>query len=89
MHAPVVPTLGIHRVGAKYLQFAAFDFGGQHSNHAPVFVLKEFPHRSGKDHQRNSRVAENKSFHVAVQFLAIGFVIFAIHREGKRLPLML
>jgi hypothetical protein len=59
-------------------------FGGQHADHSAVFVLEKSPHRSREDDHARTRVPENQGFHIAVQFLAVSFVIFAIHRdEGK------
>ena len=80
MHALVVPTLGIDGVWAKYLQFAALDLRRQYANHPSVFILEKFPHGSRKHQQRRSRMPENQRIHVPVQFLAVSFVIFAIHR---------
>src|ERR1017187_6127288 len=85
VHALVVPTLAIHRVRTKHLQFAALDLGRQRSYHSPIFVLKKSPLRRRKDQQRRPRMPENQRLDVPVQFLTVGFVIFAIHRKsGKR-----
>jgi len=79
MHALVVPTLGINSIGAKYLQFAALDFRRQHANHPAVFIFEKLSHGGRKHQQRSTRIPKNQSIHVPVQFLAITFVIFAIH----------
>ena len=81
MHALVVPALEVDRVRTKYLQFAAFNFRGQRSNHPPVLELEESPHRSREDHQRHSGMSEDQRLHVPVQLLAISLVIFAVHGE--------
>ena len=75
----VVPALGIDRVWAKNLQFPSIDFPGEHPDHAPVFILEKFPHRSGEDQQGSARLSKYQHLHLAMQFLAVPLVIFTIH----------
>src|SRR5579859_4895019 len=84
--ALVVPAFGVDAVRAKDLQFATLDLGRQNANHAPVFILEKLSHRGREDHQWHAGMAKDQSLHVAVQFLAVSFVIFAIHRE-EEIPL--
>ena len=79
MHALVVPALGVHRVGAEDLQLAGIDFRRQRPDHAPVFILEKPAHGSGKHQQGRARVSEDQHFHVAMQFVAVALVIFAVH----------
>ena len=79
MHALVVPTLGIDHVRTKYLQFAAVNLRSENADHSPIFIFKEFTHGSGEHEQRRAGVPEDQHFHIAIQFLAVSLVIFAIH----------
>jgi hypothetical protein len=81
MDAPVVPTLGVDRVRTENLQFAPIKLVGKRANYPTVFVFEKFPHRCGKNKQGHPCVPEHERFHVAVKFLAVTFVIFAVHRE--------
>src|SRR6202042_1268300 len=83
MHSPVVPALAIHAVGTKYLQFAAIDLSRQRANHFPIFILEKPSLRSRKHEQRRARMPKNQRLYVPVQFLAVGFVIFAVHRAAE------
>jgi hypothetical protein len=76
----VVPTLRVHGIGAEHLQFAAFDFWSEGTDHSTILVLEKFSHRCGEHEKWSSSMAENERFHVAVQFLAVTLVIFAIHQ---------
>ena len=82
MDAFVVPALGVDSIKAEDLQFPAFDFRGQNADHAAVFVLEKLTHGGWKDDNWRPCMTEDKGLHVAMQFLAVGFVIFAIHRGG-------
>src|ERR1035438_9773345 len=88
MHTLVVPALAIHAVRTKYLQFAAIDLSRQHANHSPIFILEKPSLRSRNHEQRRSRMPKNQRLYVPVQFLAVGFVIFAIHRAAENLCAM-
>jgi tetratricopeptide (TPR) repeat protein len=80
MDALVVPALSVNRVRAKYLQFPALNFWREHTDHSAVFILEELSHGGGEHQQRSARMPENQRLHLAVKFLAVGFVVFAIHR---------
>src|SRR5215469_2057470 len=79
MYAFVVPAFGIDAIRAEHLDFTALDFRCDCADHAAVLILKELPHRRREDKDRSSGVSKDQSFHVTVQFLAVAFVIFAIH----------
>src|SRR5271155_420723 len=81
MHALVVPALGVHGIGTEHLQLAALNLRRQYSNHSPVFILKEPSHRSREGENRRACMPEDQRLHVALQLLAISFVIFAIHDD--------
>src|SRR3954453_15984702 len=81
VYAFVVPTLGIDSFRAENLQFAVIDLMCQHANHSTVFVFEESAHGSWEYQQRHSGMTKNQRFHVAMQFLAVCPVVFAIHRE--------
>src|SRR6266852_1885233 len=81
MNAFVVPALGVDGVRTKNLQFAALNLGRQYSNHTAIFILEEPSHGGGKDEQRIACMPEDEGLHVAMKFLAVGFVIFAVHRR--------
>ena len=85
MNSLVVPALCINGIGTKHLQFTAFNLRSKSADHTPVLVFEKFPHRCGEDEKRSSGVAEDEGFHVAMQFLAVTLVIFAIHQvcSGK------
>ena len=85
MNVLVVPALGIDAVRAKHLQFAALDLRRQYADHPAVFIFEKLSHRSWKHQQGHSRVPEHQRVHVAVQFLAISFVKFAIHFPSAEL----
>src|SRR5579864_2318259 len=84
--ALVVPALSVDAVGAKDLQFATLDFRRQHANHAPVFILEKLSHGGRENQQWHAGMAKDQGLHIAVQFLAVSFVIFAIHLE-EEIPL--
>src|SRR3984957_11573274 len=83
MHALVVPALRIHGVRTEHLQLAALNLRRQHSNHCPVFILEKPSHRSRKGENRRPRMPEDQRLHVALQFLAVPLVIFAILDEER------
>jgi len=80
MHALVVPAFGIDAIGAEHLELSPLDLGGKGADHAAVLVFKELSHGGGKDEEGRPGMPEDESLHVAVQFLAVTFVIFAVHR---------
>src|SRR4030088_1569845 len=79
MNALVVPTLGIHGVGTEYLQLSAFNLRPQNPDHAAIFIFKKLPHRGRKHQQRRTSMPEDQRVHVSTKFVAIAFVIFAVH----------
>jgi hypothetical protein len=81
MRRLVVPALGVHAVGAENLNVAALDLRRQDANHSAIFVFVKTPHRSREDQQRCPGMAKDKHFHLAVQFLAVTLVVFAIHER--------
>jgi hypothetical protein len=83
MDALVVPALVVNRVRTKNLQFAVLNLGSQHSNHSTVFVLEEPSPRSGKDEQGRACMPKNQGLDVAMKFLTVGSVIFAVHRRCR------
>src|SRR3981081_670374 len=83
MDALVVPALVVNRVRTKNLQFAVLNLGSQHPNHSTVFVLEEPSPRSGKDEQGRACMPKNQGLDVAMKFLTVGSVIFAVHRRCR------
>src|SRR5882757_8699387 len=79
MHAFVVPTFTIHAVHAEYLQLSCIDLRREHPDHSSIFILKKTPLRAGKNEQRLSGVTKDERFHIALQFVAVVLVMFAIH----------
>ena len=75
----VVPALGIYRIGTEDLQFAAVDLGREHADHAAIFVFEELAHGGGKNEQGLARITEHQVLHVAMKFMAVTLVIFAMH----------
>jgi hypothetical protein len=56
----------------------------QRHNHSAIFIFKESSHRRRKDQQWRAAMPEDQGLHVAMQFLAIGLVVFAVHFPGIR-----
>jgi hypothetical protein len=83
MNALVVPTLAIDGVRAKHLQSAALELGRKGPNHSRILILKEPSLGRGKHKQRRPTVSEDQRFHIAMKFLAICSVMFAVHFVGR------
>src|SRR5256885_5275639 len=83
MHLLVVPALGIDAVDAKNLQLAAINLRRKDGNHASVFVIAKSAFGCRKDQQRHASLSKNQQLHLTVEFAAVPFVIFAIHRRGS------
>src|ERR1035437_1371995 len=79
MHALVVPALAVHAVHAEYLDRARFQFSRQRMDHPRIFILIETSHRCRKHEDRRPGVSVHQRLHVAPSFVAILFVIFAVH----------
>src|SRR5207245_11314863 len=83
MHLLVVPALGIDAVDAKNLQLAAINLRRKDGNHASVFVIEKSAFGCRKDQQRHASLSKNQQLHLTVEFAAVPFVIFAIHRRAN------
>src|SRR5437879_6949437 len=83
MHLLVVPALGIDAVDAKNLQLAAINLRRKDGNHASVFVIEKSAFGCRKDQQRHASLSKNQQLHLTVEFAAVPFVIFAIHRRER------
>ena len=87
MHALVVPALGIDGVGTKYLQLAAVDLRAPARRSFPgLHIRKTFPWKLGKTSSGVPACPNTSIFHIAMQFLAVSLVIFAIHVARSILP---
>src|SRR2546427_2270023 len=84
MHLLVVPALGIDAVDAKNLQLAAINLRRKDGNHASIFVIEKSAFGCRKNQQRHAAVSENQQLHLTVEFAAVPFVIFAIHRRASQ-----
>src|SRR5579863_2371947 len=79
MNTFVVPTLRVDCIGTEYLQLSALNLRRHYTDHASIFVFKEPAHRGRKHQQRRATMSEDQGFHIAMKFLAIASVIFAVH----------
>ena len=58
---------------------ARFQFSRQRADHPGIFILKKTSHGGGENEDRLPGVAEDQRLHVAAEFVAVLFVIFAVH----------
>src|ERR1035437_7284236 len=79
MHALVVPALAVHAVHAEHLDRARFEFPAQRADHSRIFILKKTSPGGRKNEDRLPGVPIHERLHVAPQFEARLFVIFAVH----------
>src|SRR6266403_5376641 len=79
MSALVVPTLAVDAINAEYLDRAPIQLPGQRGDHPCIFILKKTSPGCRKNEDRLPCVPERQRLHVAPQFMAILFVIFAVH----------
>src|SRR5579872_1906631 len=87
MRLLVVPALAVDAVRAENLQIAPIQFGREHVDHAPVFILKKFAHGTGEYNHGRARMAENQQVRLALHFAAKAFMRFAIHsKESNKTP---
>src|SRR5450631_1877241 len=84
MNALVVPAFAIDRIGTKDLQLPRVNLRRQYPDHASVFILEKPALGSGEDQQGSARVSEDQQFHIAMQFGAVPFVVFAVHGGRDR-----
>src|SRR3989475_8325872 len=84
MHLLVVPALRIHAVDAKNLQLAAINLRRKDGNHASIFVIEKSAFGCWKNQQRHAAVSENQQLHLTIEFAAVPFVVFTIHRRANR-----
>src|SRR5216683_3551839 len=87
MGALVVPTLPVDAVHAEHLDRARFEFPAQRADHPRIFILKKTSHGCRKNEDRLPGVPIHQRLHFAPQFVAVLFVIFAVHvREDCNRP---
>src|ERR1700676_1874046 len=79
MSALVVPTLAVDAIYAEYLDRAPIQLPGQRADHPCIFILKKTAPGCRKNEDRVPGMPEHQRLHVASQFMAILFVIFAVH----------
>ena len=79
MSALVVPTLAVDAIYAEYLDGAPFQLSTQRVDHSCIFILKKTSSGCRENEDRLPGMPEDQRLHVASQFMAILFVIFAVH----------
>jgi hypothetical protein len=79
MRAFVVPAFRIDGVYAEHLHLPVLQLMPHRLDHAPVFVFKEAPHGTRKDHHRHAAVPKKEQFHIPPEGRAVPFSMFPVH----------
>src|SRR5882762_743633 len=79
MSALVVPALTVDAIYAEQLDHAPFQLLSQRADHPCIFILKKAPLGCRENEDRLPGMPEHQRLHLASQFVAILFVIFAVH----------